>query len=260
MFRAAMCLFAAIMAVTLTNQFQTPASAMGAGTTTGSTVALEQSGMAWVPSYVSVESGIWEGGARYIRSTMIWYSEPWFPENSTYENDLWLNNSPDSALGPGTYLSQAETFPAIPATIQWDSNLPAPYLDSRLLDSRSTELAYTIGSGDAHNIQAGVEYYTLLVMEAGEADFDDARLYAQLGEQAPAGCTDTLCSYFKDSYTIFGVGEVQLPGFAEYAPSGQSPVESATDNPSDTAIAASGMPVADAPAIQRSTRTRTRRR
>jgi hypothetical protein len=227
MFRAATLFLAAVLVATLSTHALIPtASAMGADTSIDTAATRNQSGAAWVPAYVSVDSGPWEGGGRYIRTTMVWASDPGFGPHATYENDLWLNNSADSDLGPGTFLSLAETFPAIPAALQWDSNLPAPYLDSRLLDSGETEIAFTIGSGNAHEIQAGVEYYTLLVMDVGDAEYDDARLYAQLGEQAPVGCTDTLCSYFKDSYTIFGAGGVQLPGFVEYAPYGQIPLKS----------------------------------
>lgn len=173
----------------------------------------------WLPSRVTVETGELGSGLRYVRSTMIWDDPPAFPPHSTYEHDFFLDNYDESPLGSGTYLDRGENLLQQPDAAFWDSNLPSPYLDTRLAEPASTdnrEVAFTIGSGNAVAIRAGTEYFTYIVIDAGDADIDSGRLTGQLGRQAPVGCTSTFCSFPEVIVPIFNAWDIPVPGRATY--------------------------------------------
>ncbi len=188
----------------------------------------------WVPSRVTVETGSLSSGERYIRSTFRWDRDPGFAADATYEHDFFLNNYDESHLGSGTYLSRHETITQLPDTTHWATNLPSPYLDTRFGEpsiSAGKEIAYTIGSGNAAAIEPGVEYFTLIVIDAGDTDVDNGRLSAQLGVQVPVGCTDTFCSFPTAIVPIFEAWVIPVPGHAVYPPPGES-IPSAPATPS----------------------------
>lgn len=170
----------------------------------------------WIPSTITVETGEIEPGTRFVRTTMIWDDVSGFGPNSTFELDFLLDNYDASPLGPGTYLDRSREFDQTPAVEHWESNLPAAYLDTRFGDG-TDEIAYSVGSGDARDIQAGVEYGTLIVTASGDTDRDSARLSAQLGHQRPVGCTSTWCSFDDGPGSIvevFPAWTIPVPGTA----------------------------------------------
>ncbi|HWV36418.1 MAG TPA: hypothetical protein VNZ55_12350 [Thermomicrobiales bacterium] len=171
---------------------------------------------AWMPSTITVETGEIEPGTRFVRTTMSWDDVSGFGSNSTFELDFLLDNYDASPLGPGTYLDRSRAFDQTPAVKHWESNLPAAYLDTRFGDGKD-EIAYSVGSGNAREIEAGREYVTLIVTASGDTDRDSARLSVQLGHQRPAGCTSTWCS-FDDGpgsiVEIFPAWAIPVPGVA----------------------------------------------
>lgn len=172
----------------------------------------------WVPSYVYIETGETEPGVRFVRTKMIWNDVSGFDPSSTFELDFFLDNYDPSPLGPGTYLDRSRALDQSPKVLMWRSNLPNAYLDTRFGDSND-EIAYTVGSGQAREIEAGKEYDTLIVTAAGDTDRDSARLSAQLGVQKPTGCTTTWCSFPAGSGSmvdIFPAWKIPVPGVVEF--------------------------------------------
>jgi len=173
----------------------------------------------WMPSYVAVTIDELANGDRFVRMMLFWETAPAFPEHATFELDVVLNNYEASPLGPGTYLDRAERWDQTPRTQSWKSELPASYLDTRFADI-DEEVAYTIGSGDAASIEPGILYTSLIVLRAGDADVDSAKVVAHRGEQRPAGCTSTWCSFGLDeadaNVTIVPAWEMVVPGMIEW--------------------------------------------
>jgi len=172
----------------------------------------------WVPSYVNVETGEPEPGVRFVRTKMIWNDVSGFDPSSTFELDFILDNYDASPLGPGTYLDRSRALDQSPKVRMWRSNLPSAYLDTRFGDGND-EMAYTVGSGQARQIEAGKEYDTLIVTGAGDTDRDSARLSAQLGVQKPTGCTTTWCSFPAGSGSMAGIfpaWKIPVPGVVEF--------------------------------------------
>ena len=145
----------------------------------------------WVPSrgdiYIHPSS---YPGQRYITNWMKWNDVSGFGANSTYEHDFFLNDSDNSKYGPGTYLTDAETWGRIPDVSYWSSNLPRPYLDSRLFDP-DYQKAYTVGCSDAASIEPGTWYYTYIRANNGDANIDNGALIPELGHRSPSWCYES---------------------------------------------------------------------
>ena len=164
----------------------------------------------WRPKYGTISAGQLSNGTRYVYNTMKWTDVSGFSTNSTYEHDFFLNNYSASSL-PGTYLSRSENSQGQPSAIIWISDLPAYYLDTRFADP-SGEVAYTIGSASAININANVWYFTRIVLNQGDASYDNAKLVSQLGHRAPSSCYTTWCSFGDANATILSAWTLGVPG------------------------------------------------
>ena len=145
----------------------------------------------WVPSqgsiYIHPSS---YPGERYITNWMRWSDVSGFSSNSTYEHDFFLNDSDTSKYGPGTYLTDDETWGRIPDVSYWSSDLPRPYLDSRLYDP-DYQKAYTVGCSDGNAIAAGTWYYTYVRARNGDASIDNGALIPELGHRYPSWCYES---------------------------------------------------------------------
>lgn len=172
----------------------------------------------WVPSTYYVETGQYDPDSRYILTEFIWDDASGFGLGSTFEAEFFLNNSDNSNLGEGIFLSGDEDFWEVPILDGFDSNLPSWYLDTRSGDAGDpgdrVETAFTIGAGRADDIQAGTLYFTLIIGSNGTTTTDNGRLAAQLGCQAPMGCRTTWCSYSARVVDLLPAWDVPVPGLA----------------------------------------------
>lgn len=164
----------------------------------------------WVPESGVITSGQSDNSNRYINISMIWDDTSGFGDGSTFEPDLFLNNDPKSSLGPGIYLDTRQTLDKIPVAYAV-SNLPTPYLDTRL-DDPSTEVAFTVGSARAKDIRANNAYYTYFRTKNGSASRDNGKLTAQLGYRRPSWCNTTWCSYGSHWERIVSAWGITIPG------------------------------------------------
>jgi hypothetical protein len=149
-------------------------------------------------------------GERYINNTMYWGTTAGFTANSAYEHDFFLNNSEESAYGPGTYLTADQSLTGIPTVAHWTSNLPSPYLDTRFEDPDFVR-SYTIGAADGAAIVADTWYTSLIRAANGEADIDNGYLQAQLGHRTPPDCYSTWCVFgdqIVDIYPAYAIDPV----------------------------------------------------
>lgn len=154
-------------------------------------------------------------GERYIQNEMYWDTATrvsGFGPNSTYEHDFFLNDSDNSQYGPGIYLTEAEGWNGIPSVSYWSSNLPRPYLDTRLGDPGYVK-AFTIGSADAGSIEHMVWYRNYIRAQPGTADIDNGYLQAQLGHRTPSSCYSTWCVFGDQIENIYSPYDVDpIPG------------------------------------------------
>lgn len=144
-------------------------------------------------------------GERYITNWMYWDTATrvsGFGPNSAYEHDFFLNNSSTSKYGPGTYLTAAQSLNGIPSVSYWSSNLPSPYLDTRLSDPDYLK-AYTIGCAYADGIAHGVWYSYHIRAANGPAAIDNGCLQAQLAHRSPSSCYTTWCVYMDQIENIY---------------------------------------------------------
>lgn len=178
-----------------------------------------RNGISWVPDVgrVRAYNSSYGTNNRFVYHQFKW-SEKRRPFGNwyTYEHDFFLNDYPESTL-PGTYLSKAVNYWGFPLVSYWSSNLPYAYLDTRYLDDfgvqgSNYELAYTIGSGNAHSIHENKWYYTYLRMRKGSANRDNAKLNAQLGTQIPVGSTSVWNSFGVANYLLVYAWNISLPG------------------------------------------------
>jgi hypothetical protein len=165
----------------------------------------------WVPDRGRITVRREPKRKRYALVQMIWNDVSGFNFFSTFEPDLFLNNSSDSKLGPGTYLDRSEGFGRVPKVDYWSTNLPSPYLDSRLGDSH-TEVAFTIGSAYANGIKKNNWYINYIRTKYGDANRDNARFSAQLGHRIPFYCFSTFCSYSDQQVQVIGGWKIPVPG------------------------------------------------
>lgn len=127
---------------------------------------------------------------------------------ATYEQDFILNDSDESSLGPGTYLSDEEQYFKRPKPLYAATNFPAGYLDTRFQDNSFVK-TYTIGCADAEDILADKWYVTFMLFNEGDADQDNAAITAQIGEGRPL-----LPGSSNSTYNIFGIDtEVIYPSW-----------------------------------------------
>lgn len=153
----------------------------------------------WVPAQGTSYIYPSNAGGRYVQQNMYWNS--WwnvsgFGANSTYEHDSFLNNYDGK-----TYLSASQAIDGIPIVNYWSSNLPRPYLDTRIGDP-SGEKAYTIGSADAFYIWPYQQYWYYVRTSNGNTSTDNGKIDGQLGYRYPSWCYTTWCSYGDSSTPI----------------------------------------------------------
>lgn len=161
----------------------------------------------WLPDLGVVETRDYDSSQRYLLQGFKWYNNP-FADGETYEPDFFLDNY-NVGDRKGTYFSR-RNYGSFPAFSYAASNLPDAYVDTRFSDS-SNEVAYTIGCGDANNIDTDETYYTYLRLGKGDVDFDQAKLSGQLGEQRPYGCVSTWCSFSTGIEKIIPAWDLDVP-------------------------------------------------
>ena len=169
----------------------------------------------WIPDYgmyICLPSNA-NPGKRFISQFMRW-NNPAFIANRTYEQDFILNNSSNSSLGAGVYLSDEQQFFMRPKPVYAATNLPAPYLDTRFQDASHLK-AYTLGCADAEDILANKWYATFMLFEKGTEDIDNAAITAQIGEGRTPAFTPSNSTYFifgLETQSIYPSWTINIPG------------------------------------------------
>lgn len=169
----------------------------------------------WIPDYgmyVCLPSNT-NPGKRFIAQFMRW-KNPAFISNRTYEQDFILNNSDNSSLGAGVYLSDEEQFFKRPKPVYAATNLPAPYLDTRFQDASHLK-TYTLGCADAEDILPNKWYTTFMLFEKGTADIDNAAITAQIGEGRSPTFGPSNSTYFIfaiETESIYPSWTIDIPG------------------------------------------------
>ena len=122
--------------------------------------------------------------------------------NRTYEPDLFFYNYDGQAYGdePAGY---------------WDSNLPAPYVDTQAFDGPN-EKAVTVGSAVAHYIYDKTQYYYTTRMTSGAGSSSWIKTSSQRGARIPDWCQSTACSFGCSTNNNY----VTLPFQAHYSAPG----------------------------------------
>lgn len=161
----------------------------------------------WMPNIGNITSGDRSSTTRYVYQRARWQNRSPFQRWYTYEHDFFLNNYSNNR---GTYLSRDQNSQGFPICT-WTSNLPAAYLDTRLKDPAS-EVAYTIGCGDAYRIKTQEWYTSTIYVRKGDVSRDVGKLNAQLGTQIPVGCTSVWCSFAVETQRLVPAWGVNLPG------------------------------------------------
>ncbi len=168
----------------------------------------------WMPSQgdVHVHPSSY-AGERYVTNWMKWNDVAGFGSNSTYEHDFFLNDSDNSKYGPGTYLSDAETWNGIPNVSYWSTSLPRPYLDTRTTDPDYLK-SYTVGCSDGDALAADVWYYTYVRAANGDAEIDNGFLQGELGHREPSWCYEsTWCVQGDNHVNIYPPYDIDpIPG------------------------------------------------
>lgn len=143
----------------------------------------------WVPSwgkaYISADAA-----TRYIYQYVYWHSSTrtrWLANNwaATYEPDAFFYNY------DGKSYADAPTG-------YWNSDLPAPYVDTQAFDSPN-EKAITIGSALPRDVAPGLTYYTVTRFTSGGGASSLVKLSSQRGLRVPNTCYSTYCSFGCDS-------------------------------------------------------------
>lgn len=171
----------------------------------------------WVPNqgYSYLYPSIY--GGRYVEQDMYW--NDWrdltgFTYASTYEHDFFLNNYDGK-----TYLSSSQSLNGFPNVSYWSSNLPMPYLDTRVGDN-SGEKAYTIGTPQAVAVGSRTWYWYYIRTSDGNTSTDNGKINGQLGYRSPDWCFSVWCS-FGDSntpqYRIVPAWKIPAPGAYHWA-------------------------------------------
>jgi len=161
----------------------------------------------WVPNVGNITTGDYTSTTRYVYQRMRWQNDNPFDRWYTYEHDFFLNNYSNNR---GTYFSRAQNSHGFP-TCTWFTNLPSPYLDTRYGDDLE-EIAYTIASGNAYQIDEREWYTSTIRIKKGDVNRDVGKLTAQLGTQIPIGCTSSWCSFAVANVRLVTAWNVDLPG------------------------------------------------
>lgn len=177
----------------------------------------ERSSNNWIPNIGAIYTGPVHSGAqspRYIYNTMKWNnSNPFYGKiYPTYEHDFCLNNSSNSTLGPGTYLTRNEWggWQRMP-DVYAETNLPTAYLDTRFQDP-SHMYFYTIGSANAIAINHNTNYYTYIRGAKGDNNLDNAYLASQLGYRNPSNNYTTWASFSVQMHKHYYEWYLPIPG------------------------------------------------
>lgn len=171
----------------------------------------------WSPTLgrIYVQPSTYGTGNRFVTNYMSWYENK-FGADHGYEHDFFLNNSEQSSLGPGTYLSRERdgTYPEVEyASTSWPAS-SKPYLDTRFQDG-DVEISYTIGMVHADEIAANDrEYFTYIRVKEGDADQDNAKLVAKRTTRNRLVCPrnpDQWCMFESESQEIFPAWQLPIP-------------------------------------------------
>lgn len=155
----------------------------------------------WVPNYTQTFFGDSDevgGSNSRMYYNFSWWNCPSFSVNQTYEDDVFLYNYNTEPSWQKTYLSKDTTsWPDCFPVIQYaSSNLPSPYLDTRLsltpftCDNTEGEVSYTIGSAKASEIKAGQWYLNYMSTSKGSYSKPYFKVQPQLGERRPSSCAN----------------------------------------------------------------------
>jgi hypothetical protein len=146
-----------------------------------------------------------EGDGARTAKIYSFYHETWAPSHGTSKvttgitfQTLYFNNI--SAFGStSTYECETQVYDKNFADYDnyWASNLPSAYYDTPFLDTIDN---FTVGSAQASNIVANVQYYTSMSLRAGSAPTATVRIKGQLGHRFPSWCYSTWC-IFADATT-----------------------------------------------------------
>jgi|GEM_PF-3155899 hypothetical protein len=140
--------------------------------------------------------------ARGYISWMKWNNRN-FGTNDTYEHEVYLYNYDDSvSSNRKTYMTKSGTgSPNCMPTVQYAaSNLPSPYLDTRLdqngsCDHSGNEVSYTIGTPVASSLSNTAMYFTYWQTDEGALYKPIFKVQGQLGYRLPSNCLTTWCSF-----------------------------------------------------------------
>ncbi|HHW42165.1 MAG TPA: hypothetical protein GXX19_13710 [Syntrophomonadaceae bacterium] len=161
----------------------------------------------WVPEEGTCLTGQYSDTRRTVCQWLRWDDKSGFTSNSTYEHDFFTYYYDGKA-----YLDPTDSWPGqFPWVDYWSSNLPDPYLDTRLGDPDG-EKAYTIGSASAVNISTNSWYSSSIITSNGNSSSDTGKLVAQLGHRYPSSCKSVWCSFGDDWEFIVPAWQISLPG------------------------------------------------
>ncbi len=118
------------------------------------------------------------------------------------EHDFCLNNSENSSLGSGVYLTPEQNLDQTPKVVYWESNLPSAYLDTQFGDDDYIK-CYTVGSADATQFKPWIMYRYYIRTANGTASKDNAFLQAQIGTRFPSSNYSTWGPFSTQSHEIY---------------------------------------------------------
>lgn len=172
----------------------------------------DKNNVSWLPeqSIYSINESQDFTNQRFVAQLMYWDDVSDFTNNTTYEQDFFLNSDPNSKLGSGTYLTENQNswYPDITYAA---SNFPYAYLDTRFSDP-STEESYTIGCAKAENLQSYNVYITYIVTDHGTSNPDNGKISGQIGSRTPQSCYSTWCVFSSQTESIVSAWDVDVPG------------------------------------------------
>lgn len=161
----------------------------------------------WVPEEGYCVSGSYGNNMRTVCQWLRWDDKSGFGDTSTYEHDFFTNYYDGKA-----YLNPHDSWPGkFPIVEYWSTNLPRPYLDTRLGDPNG-EKAYTIGTAKAVDLAANQWYSSTIITTPGNSSSDTGKLVAQLGHRYPSWCYSVWCSYGDHWEFIVPAWQIGLPG------------------------------------------------
>jgi len=131
---------------------------------------------------------------RYVKNYFAW-EENDFEQGEGYEHDFTLNNSPNSSLGPGTYLNKKQYIDGVPnVNYAAAGNMSGAYLDTRFMDP-SYYKSFTIGTGRGPELPTMTWVWTYIRTDEGNADVDNAEIGAQYSISDNEDCSSTWCMF-----------------------------------------------------------------